>query len=254
MLNDYRLTPTEEAKKTLLTTFPITDPTPNVISWARVHTTAPVLTGVSTWYYQLRVQVPLTGFEELQIYRRSYADSYSDGTVIAKYWGTGRWEKLVVTTTTHTFDANGQATINLRPPVSLTEYNRNFGISSGVLVDPQWGDALTPLLKPLDTEYFSAQHQFFLVLKISGVTSIVGALLPRYRYGPTLASQGQVQDILNGQIPPRVLLSDFETYDAGYSRKLSENRLRLNNNQLVTISYRNGANLYTPPTATPGVI
>jgi hypothetical protein len=110
------------------------------------------------------------------------------------------------------------------------------------------------LLKPLDTEYFSAQHEFFLVLKISGVTSVVGSLLPRYRYGPTLASQGQVQDILNGQIPPRVLLSDFETYDAGYSRNLSENRLRLNNNQLVTISYRNGAFLYTPPTATPGVI
>jgi hypothetical protein len=254
LLNDYKLTLTQEAKKSLLTTFPITDPTPNVISWARVHTTTPISFSTNSWYYQLRVQVPLTGFQELQIYRRSRADSYSDGTTVAKYWGTGRWEKLVVTTSTHTFDANGQATINLRPPVDFDEYDKTYGINSLTLVDPQWGDALTPLLKPLNIEYFDAQHEFFLVLKISGVTSVVGALLPRYRYNSTVANQGAVQDILGGQIPPKVLTADYELYDVGYARKLTEHRLRLNNNQLVTISYRDGSRTYTPPTVTPGVI
>jgi hypothetical protein len=256
LLTDYKLLDTPEAKKELLITFPITDPTPNVISWSRKHTD--LYWGnydrLGYWYYQLRVQVPTTGFQELQIYRRSRYDQA--GTTAAKYYGTGRWEKIIVTTSTHTFDANGQATINLRPPVQYTEYDQYYEKGSNTLIDPQWGDALTPLLKPLNTESSFPQHEFFLVLKVSGVESIVGVLLPRYNfsaiYNP-LNPRPETEDILGGQVPPKVLTADYEAYDAGYSRRLSEYRLRLNDNQLCLYSYRNGAQLYVPPTATPVV-
>ena len=255
----WQLVATAEAKRSLLSTFPITDPVPQVISWSRNHTSTvwgtygrPI-----EYYYQLRVQVPTTGFQELQIYRRSRIDGSFAPASYAKYWGTGRWEKVVVTTSTHTFDSNGFATINLRAPVNYTEFSPFFGILGGVtLVSPDWADSASTFLKPLDTEQYAQAHEFFLVLKVSGVTSVVGALLPRYRNLNYDGSRPAIEDITGGQLPPKVLVSDFNTYDVGYNRNLTDARSSLAKNQICITDVRSTSQLYSTygPTTTPGVV
>lgn len=254
----WKLVNTLEAKKTLVESFPITDPVPQVISWTRNHTAdtwATPYSDISNWYYQLRVQVPTTGFEELHIYRRyKTQNSFAASPDFAKYYGTGRWEKLVVTTSTHTF-VDGVATINLRPPVSYAEFNETYGIRGDTqLLNYNWLDSFTPYLKPIDTNYLDPVHEFLLVLKVSGTVSIVGSLLQKYTR-PQTYTKPPVEDIAQGQIPPKVLLTDFETYDTAYNRNLSQARTSTSipNANLIRANVRLPSLTYTPPTATPGV-
>lgn len=256
----WKLTNTLEAKKTLVETFPITDPVPQVISWARIHASdtweAP-WSSLMSWYYQLRVQVPTTGFEELHIYRRYRpVVSYASNPDYAKYYGTGRWERLVLTTANHTF-VDGVATVNLRPPVSFVEFNEKYGIRGDTqLLNLNWLDAYTPYLKPIDTNYLDSVHEFLLVLKVSGTVSVVGSLLPMYKRSATSSvNKPTVEDISQGQIPPKVLLSDYNTYDVGYNRNLNEYRssTTIANTNLIRSTLRYPDLTYEPPIVTPGV-
>ena len=77
---------------------------------------------------------------------RSYnTNSVSKDTVgvSAKYWGLGPWEKVRVSLSSLTTDAEGFKTLNLRGPLDHSYFNTNYEVAgqstSAQLVNPRYG-------------------------------------------------------------------------------------------------------------------
>ena len=208
---------TTDAVASLSTGFPITNPVPSVLAWKRINL-ANSAKLYKDWYYQLRVQCPTAaaGFQELHIYRRAnnqVLNAQASGTAL--YYGIGRWEKVTVTTSTHSFDANGVTTINLRGCVDVTEFDRYYEklASSPTLVDNFYSTK-----KPINET--NSPEEFILVLKVSGTVSIYGMLLP---YIQTTSTVSNI-DGLALKNPETVTLANYNTFTAGYQRNLTDFR------------------------------
>jgi hypothetical protein len=89
----------------------------------------------STTQYKIREFIELkydctniTGFQSLAIYRRNYNNTPSSDTTVAKYYGIGRWERIVVTASS--------GTVNLRLPTGYNEFDQRFGVSGYATSSP----------------------------------------------------------------------------------------------------------------------
>lgn len=241
-------TPTATALNTIQTTFPLVNPTASVLEWKRIQTSYKgdfsTDNHYKNWYYQLKVQVP-TGsvFNELQIYRRS-RDSFnapSDGTQgVAKYYGIGRWEKMTVTTTTHTF-VDGVATINLRGSIEFSEFDQYYQ-QAGFTPARTLYKATYPEAgnKPM---IVVGQEDFLLVLKTSGTESAKGLLLPY------INERGATVDGLAKLKPTEVTVSTYNAPDAGYGRRLTDARAPIAIAKITPTIQSNPL-----PTVTPAII
>lgn len=236
---NLQLLDTNVALNKISSSFPQTDPTIMVQSWALVQQDNNGLDASKTYYELVFSHQHITSYNEITIYRRNILNgTVGTGTTSALYYGLGRWEKVVVTTTNNT----GTVTVNLRNAISYTEFDSYFGINAGTtLISP-----LYPTNKPLAGGNTTSSTEFLVVVKAAGTVSTKALRLPPInRYPLTLRVDG-----LNPNKPTTVTVSDYNTYTNGYLRRISEAVTPFSNTVLVTSTSRTPN--YTAPTPTTG--
>jgi hypothetical protein len=152
--------------------------------------------------------VGLTG---VRIYRRSNDGRNGDGVTLARHVGLGRWEYIdVVPGTNATTLANGNVLVNLRMPISQSEFNTYHQI--------------VPSTSPLENASFSwgagkkivADEfvDFVIVAQTSSGYSAVGMLLPRI-VGSSVGS------LTTTAFPQEVQIDSYNNYVSGYKRNIA---------------------------------
>lgn len=200
-------------------------------------------------YYQLKFQ-PDAGSDNIVIYRRVY-----DATGIAKttttdgfckYRNLGAWEKKTVALSSLSTDAAGWKILNVRGPIApslfdpryqvsgytRTLYDAKFGPSPGIFpgpstvysptttkVYPYYGVGNSPV-NTTRTRY----AEFIFVLATGSTEQTKGLRLTEFYAGNTGTAFQNSVDGFTANVPKNdvVTLSDFNTIEAGYNRRLSE--------------------------------
>jgi hypothetical protein len=274
---------TEEALRILRTSFPGI-PTIHVRSWNKrcVEFPTNVLNRSSldfksiengpliiNAYYQLKYQIPATGYQALRIYRRVIdrraisKTTLSTTSPLGKYvvdrtgYGmVGAWEFLRITNYGST-DALGFYTLNLRSPIRGDYLNTDYegpanqnALNPSQLIDPRNRSTDTTQYFPISLTFKSngsgstqpntLEQQFFFVLeKNDGTLETNGKMLNSF------GTSSQITDgFLQGGTTERIFaVSQFQAggssaYQAGYGRNLNEaiaspaiNRLRITNSE-----------------------
>ena len=247
-LLNFKLINTQQALQQIRTVFPQTDPTVQVTSFKLIRTTSAQTQFGSPRdrYYQIQYYHQHIGnFNEVDIYRRSNPGS-GGYTYTPLYIGTGRWEKMTVTSTNTS--PNGVVTVNLRPPIQSTEFNAYFtgsppGSGSNALVS-----TLYTTNKPCGT---SPVDEFLIVAKANSTLSPKAILLTTAFVNVSTISGLETQFIGNYR-PQTVTVADYNTQVAGWLRRLTDARASVSSTVLLV----NGAGAagVTLPTTSPSII
>jgi hypothetical protein len=246
-LLNFQLIDTDIALHRIKTVFPQNDPAVQIQRWRLVQTNPSGPDSNSTYYQLQFYHQHITNYTSVDVYRRNRNALLRPSATNALYYGTGRWEKLTVTTTNT--DPNGVVTVNLRAPIDFTEFK-----SSAQGIDLNDPSTLLYTLysnqnaKPLSRT--NADDEFLIVVNANSTTSTVGTLL---RGIGTVRFQNFV-DGFEGRPPPTTVeVAAYNTYDAGYQRNLTEAAIPAANN-LIWIKERFGVGNYNPPSVTPTII
>ena len=165
-------------------------------------------------YYKLTFNHhAVTDFTQLNVYRRRNNTQSSD-PIDSK----GRWEKIIINTVSST---PGSTTVYLRPPLDNGEFNSYFTptngqslfvpyqIGSGYYVDATHGFTSGSGTRPGD--------EFLLIVEGSSGEETVGMFL----HGAQNINSG-TQDLLLGNRPIERNKADFNGFDTGYQRNISQ--------------------------------
>jgi len=239
-LLNFELIDTSVALSRIKTVFPQTDATVQVTGWTRVQIDNNGLRA-DKYYYELKYyHQHITNFNSVDIYRRVDLGYNTDPAI---FYGRGRWEKMTVTTVNNA--ANGVVTVNLRPPISYTEFNTRFTgfpeTSGNTLVASNY-----TTIKP-----FGGQGQpeiFLIVVNSNSTASSSGSLLPKIDR-TALATR------INGLQYARVLtvnVANYQTYPAAFLKNVSNARASVATN-LLTMDGAT-ANVAALPTTSPSII
>lgn len=163
-------------------------------------------------YYKLTFDHrAISGFTQLNIYRRTYdpaAASFSI-TAQANFYGVGRWEKIDITSV----NASANTTVFLRPPLHFQEYNYNYVIGGSLNLRNGFAENNINGAGPLGTDQF-------LVVAVDGSGEATeGWLLTGGRMNSGLDSQ---RDLLLGFRPQQVELSTFNPYNTALEKNLNQ--------------------------------
>lgn len=265
---------TKAALGELRTAFPAT-PTPNPKSWIKkqvlvfdpyqssVFTNAHITKSTNDFklniYFKFRFQAPTTSVTHINCYRRIY-DIYgvqrTTVTTQAKFYGLGPWERVRVTLSSLTTDAEGFKTINLRGPIDPEYFNLNYQVAGGStsfgsnLVSNRYGATgrwpfgyatdlagIYPMSRTgVGNSWVTSSSstprdrwaQYLFVFDDGGTLASKGLMLTDF-YTPQQAGTGYVSEAdgfisAYGNVPKdlEVDIASFDTIEAGYGRRLSE--------------------------------
>lgn len=221
----FREMPTADALLKIRSTFALTNPVVNFVNgtttpgFRRVQVVAGS-TASSGYYYDVQLIPPAVGLLEVIIYRRS-CGMRTGATNVAAYFPDGRWEKIVLTPTSAGVirhgDGSGRWQFNLRAPTSGLEFDPAFGIVPGATLLANTGFAPTLETNP------AATFQYFFVLKTgtgSGTISTDGVVVQINN----ALSRIETYDVFSTWNPEVFPLENFNDYEAGYQRNISEAR------------------------------
>jgi hypothetical protein len=273
---NFKIKNTQEALTELRTAFP-GEPVLNAKSWTKVMdtNTAAVSNGppqdirkasnqyyINHWY-SLRCQVPTTATAVI-LYRRVYNVNGEKATTVstlAKYWPLGAWERVRIPISSLTADAEGWYNINVRGPVDHTLFNSYYQVPNGpntaakysTIYRNKWPNNSTSGLTDMYpyagagnnhvTASATRWMQYLFVLEISSVEQSKGLLLRDFHVPTTsFVIQNNVDGFVSGNVPRDqiVTVSDFNTLDSGFDRRLDEAYTSIGLNNLVW-------NIYTVP-------
>jgi hypothetical protein len=261
--------PTAEALRTLTTIFPAL-PTINVGSWFKRHVNFPTTDTLSkdiegtagnafiNGYYELKYQVPPTGYQAVRMYRRvvnktNITKSTTSGFT-ARYHQVGPWEMVRIPSNSYgPLDANGFYTLQLRPPIDWRYFNQGYQVTGSnynnttALIDPAnrvggtvSGGLYYPIAPTFTTNASgsvvpnSFETQFLFVLEKTGggtgVSNISSTdIEPRGKLLLGFPTTLQNTNGFNvGVIDQTVEVSDFvSTFPSGYGRNLQDALLNI---------------------------
>lgn len=253
----FKVKDREEALGILKTAFPAL-PTVNAVSWIKKQVNILDLYSGSTRdfrrssgetfinsYFRLTFQ-PDPVSDHIIVYRREFNSSGAARdtvTGLAKYWTLGPWEKVRVSLSSLTTNANGFKVINLRGPIDYTYFEPYYQVQAGInLVRPQFGVTGTfPAVgrSPNLTSVFpyrgagnnqatvstTKRVEFLVVLEASAVISSKGLLLRdffTFDSGSTWRSEVEGFGALGVPRDLVVNVSDYNTFDNGFGRNIDE--------------------------------
>ena len=230
---NFQLTDTSTALSRIQTVFPQAEPTVQVTSWARVQPSSGLGNYPDTdWYFELKYSHQhITNFQELHIYRRSNAGPSSNS--YSKYYGFGQWEKVTVTTT----NGSGTVQVNLRSAIGYKEFNSSSaatpsGTGANTLIESLYGPPNN--YKPVNPVGGGGSiDEFIIVVKANGTVSPKGLRLPPINKEPLTKRV----DGLNPNKPTTITVADYNTFDAGWLRNISEARAPIATNKLIAYGY-----------------
>jgi hypothetical protein len=185
----------------------------------------------------------IAGYQQLEVYRRANVPDTNIRTYLGqtlRYQGVGRWEKVSITRTNN----SGNVIVNLRGPTDPFEFGYLFGgtyrpVAGATPPQVEWSYVTETGIKPyagLGTTGYNrtsttAQEFLFVVRTIGGLSS-TGLRVFITNGGSVTATS---VDQLVGTRPAQVLVSSYESYDAGFLRNLSEARTTLPADKLAHI-------------------
>ena len=199
-------------------------------------------------YYQFKFQMPNDTFDALVVHRRVYdknGAARTSVTTVAKYNGLGIWEKVLVPRASMTKGSDGFYTVNVRGPIDPELFNSAYQVTAGNnLIKSQFGSGSYPSYSspPFDQTgiypYYGAGNttwtysanttwvEFLFSIKDAG-TEQTRAIRLKDFYTPAAAADGfktAIDGFLSGNVRKDdiVTISDFNTFDAGYSRNINE--------------------------------
>ena len=199
-------------------------------------------------YYQFKFQMPNDTFDALVIHRRVWdkvGAAKTNVSTVAKYNGLGIWEKVLVTRASMTKGSDGFYTVNIRGPIDPDVFNPAYQVTAGNnLIKSQFGagfypDASNSLKQTGVYPYYgtgnttwsyaanTAWAEFLFSIKDAGVEETRALRLTDF-YTPFSVADGfktETDGFLgnnNVQKTDIVTISDFNTFDAGYSRNINE--------------------------------
>jgi hypothetical protein len=201
----------------------------------------------------------IAGLTNVKIYRRS--DSrflYPNTSAFAKYYGLGRWEEITVNPAPYGTSApytgynaitqvDGSILINLRAPVSHSEFDPTYGITAGA-----------PLTRNTGTWSTGKYVLETLSGSISGTTTVGWDYVMVTTTGSGVSVNAVRLPVINGtntsnnKFAETVPLATYDGYDAGYKRKITlgtdGSRTSIDNASLMI----NASTAYTAPTPIRG--
>ena len=223
----FELIDTSVALNRMKEVFLQTDSTVQVQNWSRVQTSpnGGNIFHISYYYYELKFcHTHITNYNELDIYRRIRIPGVGPvGTTL--HFGTGRWEKMTVTTVNNT--PGGTVTVNLRAPIDSTEFASYFT-----------GFPETTYNKLINQQYVTNKpcgsvgqlEEFLLVVKSNSAYSTKALYMPVIQPVPLV---GRI-DGLNGTRPQIVDVAVYNTgYTANYLRNLTDARTAVASANLI---------------------
>jgi hypothetical protein len=199
-------------------------------------------------YYQLKFQMPNDTFDALVIHRRVWDKNGAAKTTItttAKYNGLSIWEKVLVTRASMTKGSDGFYTVNIRGPIDPEVFDPKYQVTAGNnLIKSQYAagfypDATNSLKQTGVYPYYGAGNttwsyasntawaEFLFSIKDAGVEQTRAIRLTDF-YTPSTAADGfktETDGFLgtaNVRKDDIVTISDFNTFEAGYSRNINE--------------------------------
>jgi hypothetical protein len=196
------------------TPFPGTDPYVSVRSWKLIQVNNGSSTGANFNYYELEFdKSTITSYSKLIVYRRArtIAGSWYSASP-GKYYGLGRFEQLeVIQGTNATLLANGNLLVNLRLPVSFSEYSASFTgfpeTSTNTLVQGIYA-----------TNKVLSQTNFWNEYIIVAFTASESPKVVRLPKITKIALVGEVTSVDTPVVEDKTLYAGF---DAGYQRNLA---------------------------------
>jgi hypothetical protein len=232
--------------------FPTSDPIVMLKGYRRITTNNATTISVNRQYFEISYNTDhIVGLTGVRIYRRSNRGD-SIGVTSSKHYGLGRWEYIDVDTTAGTGNAqiiNGDVVINLRYPISHTEFSQYYLIGSST--------------QPLENATFSwgagkkivsvETPDFFIVAQTSSGFSSRGILMRPFIEGTSTSGVVSSIAVPLGEATP---VSAFNNYTAGYKRNVtpSSDGSRVNvtgSTQWTNVSL-NASNAYVAPTQIRG--
>jgi hypothetical protein len=210
------------------TPLPTVDPKAVIRSWKRIQTNTSSPWGPNFTYFELEYNVAhVVGLTGVRIYRRTNQGN-SNGSTTALHYFTGRWEYIDIdpapTATPATGKnavtlANGNILVNLRAPISHTEFNQFHGLPGRTdpleTTTPPWTGGTKKVLLQLTNlgliggKYFG--WDYLIVVSTSSGASAMGVRLPTIPPGA----------ITGSEVPEEITLSTLDQYTANYKRKLT---------------------------------
>ena len=203
---------------------------------------------INSWY-ELKFQ-PDGASDNIVIYRRVY-DSYGLQRTTtgsnAKYWQLGAWEKKTVSLASLSTDAAGWKILNVRGPIDTTLFDPYYQVSgygSRVLYANNYGPS--PSIYPFGPgsspstnniyPYYGVGNsavgtgvtryaEFIFVLATGATEQTKGLRLTEFQTTTSgVGYKTEVDGFVSGNIKKDdvVTVSDFNTLDSGYARRLSE--------------------------------
>ena len=165
-------------------------------------------------YYKLTFNHhAVTDFTQLNVYRRRN-NTQSGDPITSK----GRWEKIIINTVTST---PGSTTVYLRPPLDDAEFNKGFTPTNGqsLFVPYQIGGGYNVDSTHGFTSGYGTRpgDEFLLIVEGSSGEETVGMFL----HGAQNINSG-TQDLLLGNRPIERNKADFNGFDTGYQRNISQ--------------------------------
>ena len=198
-------------------------------------------------YYQLKFQMPNDTFDALVIHRRVWDKNGAAKTnvsTVAKYNDLGIWEKVLVTRASMTKGSDGFYTVNVRGPIDPGVFDPKYQVTAGNnLIKAQYAagsypdtsepNKLTgvyPYYGVGNTAWAYASNtawaEFLFSIKDAGVEQTRAIRLIDFFTNFSIADgfQSQVDGFLSGNVRKDdiVTISDFNTFEAGYSRNINE--------------------------------
>ena len=246
----FKLLNTQDALRQIRETFPQTDPTIQVTSFKRIRTSSTVAytsTDPRSVYYQIQFYHQHIGnYNDVDIYRRNNPGS-GGYSYPAQYVGTGRWEKMTVTTLNTS--PNGVVTVNLRMPISSVEYNPYFnstppGSGSNALVS-----SIYTTKKPCGGT--AGPDEFLIVVRSNSTYSAKAILLTTAFVNVATVTSLEIQYLGNYR-PATVTVADYNTQIVGWQRRLTESRAPVSAANLLP--GQGGTVGITLPTTSPAII
>lgn len=165
-------------------------------------------------YYKLTFNHhAVTDFTQLNVYRRRN-NTQSGDPITSK----GRWEKIIINTVSST---PGSTTVYLRPPLDDAEFNKGFTPTNGqsLFVPYQIGGGYNVDSTHGFTSGYGTRpgDEFLLIVEGSSGEETVGMFL----HGAQNINSG-TQDLLLGNRPIERNKADFNGFDTGYQRNISQ--------------------------------
>lgn len=239
---------TKEALGQLKTAFAAL-PTINAKAWIKKQllpltssTNAEVIDRRLNRYYKLIFQ-PTPGADTLVVYRRFWSPTGAARTTasgFAKYYGLGPWEKVVITLSSLTTNADGFKEVYLRGPIGKKTMSDYYQVPSysQPLINPFYGSTGALLGAPGLTDFFpyegtvdgdtlsdpGSRNEFLIVMRTAGVEQTKGLLLTSFFAANTGTNYKQEVDGFTAGVSRDLVVnvSDYNTLDSGYRRNLNQ--------------------------------